>query len=116
MKYLNLIKEQKLIILTLIFLVLIPYYLICIYLPKIPYMHYFFILGIFVIKLLVFNDQVYKNQLKSKVQKTLNKETGKNPSQTDIFKRIDFLIKGRNFLLLLTAIGVLAMAIFFRQL
>ncbi len=93
----------------------LPYYLICTFMPKIPYMHWFFILVLFLIKLLVVNDKKYQKRLKPRVQSELAKELKKNPSNDLIFKRLVFYTRARDFNFALFGILILILAIVFKQ-
>jgi hypothetical protein len=83
--------------------------------PKIPYMHWFFILIIFLIKLLVVNEAKYQKRMKPKVQSQLTKELKKNPSNDQIFKRLIFYTRARDVNLALFGILILILAIIFNQ-
>lgn len=105
-------KYQLLIITTV---VLLPYGLISYYLPSIPYMHYFFLISLFLTKFFVFNDTQVKKNLMPKVQSRLTKELKQNPSRDLIFKRIDFILLTRNLTLVIGVTGIIAMAIIFQK-
>ena len=116
MKYLGLyLKSQFKFIISGFLFILMPYYLICQFMPKIPYMHWFFILVIFLIKLLVINDAKYQKAMKPRVQSQLTKELKKNPSNDQIFKRLIFYTRARDVNLAFFGISILILAIIFNQ-
>lgn len=111
MKFLNYLQEEKGTLTLLIGAVIFPYYLVAIYFPQIPYMHYFFILILFLLKILVLSDPSYKEKLTPRVKNTLQKENKKNPSKSMIYKRVEYIIKARNFSLILSGIIILCISI-----
>lgn len=64
---------------------------------------------------MVFEEKNIKKKLQPKVQSELTKELKRNPSGNEIYKRIKFHIKARDFSLLTTGVTVLIIAIFFEQ-
>lgn len=101
---------------SMIAFIVLPYYLSCSMLPKIPYLHYFFLIIIFVLKIIVLDEQNYGARIKNRVTRQLLKESGKHPSRDQIFKRIEFSVRARDFSLLVAALSIITMAIIFKKL
>ena len=108
-------KYQKYQILILLIFVHIPYAVISRHLPAVPYMHYFFLIMLFLTKVLILNESHLKEKLRTRVQRDLSKENKKNPSRNEIFKRIQFILMAKNLTLLLAGTAVIIMAIYFQK-
>lgn len=106
---------QKIFILNLIFFVLVPYFLVLKFLPEIPYIQYFFIVIVFCLKVLVFNEGSLKNKIKPKVYQQLYKEIGKPPSNKQIFQRVQFHISSRDISLGIVGFIIVVVAILFNR-
>jgi|LUMW01.1.fsa_nt_gb hypothetical protein len=96
-------------------LLIFPYLLICLYLPKIPYMHFLFLSLIFLIRILALNEGQTKKRLKPYIQRELAKQLRRSPSNDEIFKRIQFYIRTYDITLLLLGISIIFLSIIYQQ-
>jgi hypothetical protein len=64
---------------------------------------------------MVFEENKINQKLRPKVQSELAKELKRNASGDEVFKRIKFHLKSRDFSLLLSGVFILIIAIFFQQ-
>ena len=108
-------KAQKVQIPLSIFFIILPFLAVCLYLPFIPYMPHFFIIVLFLIKILVLDDSHYKKRIMPKVQSELAKELKKNPSSKEIYKRLQVHARSRDITLLMTGVIILCMAFGFER-
>lgn len=95
--------------------ILVPYISVNLLMPKVPYTLYFFIIVLFLIKILVMDEKKVGRRYKKKIQAELTKELGKNPSQKMIFDRTQFYLKAGDITLLLTGIILVGLAIFLNR-
>lgn len=99
----------------MILVFILPYWLICYYFPKIPHMHFLFIIGIFLFYQLALYEKENKKKLFPLARHALLKENKKGSSQLEISKRVQFALSARKFTLLISAVIVIVIAIFFNQ-
>jgi|SaaInlStandDraft_5_1057022.scaffolds.fasta_scaffold154237_2 hypothetical protein len=109
------VKSQIKTLLFLILFIIGPYLLVIETMPQVPYMPYFFIFTLFMLRLLIDNPQSAKKKLTSRAQRELTKELKRNPSGSEIFKRIEFYLRCKDFSLLLAGIIILIVGIFTKQ-
>lgn len=78
-------------------------------------MHYFFLIELFLIRLLVFEEGKYKKLIRPKVQSQLARQLKKNPSGLEIERRIQFYLRARDFSLLIVGLVIIILAIAHQQ-
>jgi hypothetical protein len=109
------LKIQTVFLLSLLIMLVTPFILACLYLPKIPYLFYLFLIILISLKLIVLDEQQYGAKIKGLVTRLLSKELGKTPSTTQIFNRIKFHILARDTSLVLSGLALIFSAIFFNR-
>lgn len=110
------LKTQTIPLIMFALFIITPFIMVSQYLPQIPYTLYFFLIILFLIKLLVHNDSAFEKRVKPKVQSQLAKELKRNPSSKEIYQRMAFNLKARDFTLLLTGVLVITLGILFGKL
>ena len=108
-------QTQKMFLFMLVSMTLLPFYLLCKFMPEIPYTQYFFLIVIFCLKMIIFNQRTLKLKLTPIVRKKLQKELKKNPTDNAIFKRVMFHIHSRDLSMMFSAIGIFIIGIVFRR-
>jgi hypothetical protein len=98
------LKHQFLTLTLLVFFTSFPFYLLIQYGPKIPYATYFFVFIVFMLRLLVNNERALKKKYTPLAQRDLTKELKRNPSGQEIFNRVQFLMRSKDFSLLLVGL------------
>lgn len=109
-------KIQFFFLLALHLFIVGPFVAACLFLPKIPYLFYLFLIIIISLKLIVLDEQKYGVKIKGYVIRMLSKELGKTPSTTQIFQRIKFHIMARDISLLIAGLSLVFSAIIFQRL
>ena len=109
------LKTQYKFIITLTLFIIIPFLLACIYLPKIPYLFYLFMIILVSLKLIVMDEKRFRDNIRPKVIKQLKKKNGKTPSNNEIFKRLKFHIASRDTSLVFIGLSLVFIAIYFNR-
>lgn len=109
------LNQQKMFVVLLIVLIVMPFLLLSLYGPDIPYTPYFFLICLFVLKTIIFDETTLEKRLTPKVAIELQKEKKKPASKADIFKRVLFHIRARDITLLTTFFLVLSIGIVFNR-
>lgn len=106
-------NQQKLFSLLLVLLIIVPFTLMCLFATSIPYTPYFFLISLFFLKTIIFDQNTLEKNLAPVVNKELAKELKRPPSKNEIFKRVLFHIKARDISLLITLLYVVVLGIIF---
>ena len=109
------LNQQKSFVLLLLSLIIIPFLLLCLYGPEIPYTPYFFLICLFFLKTVIFDEATLEKRLTPKVSKELQREKNKPASKSEIFKRVLFHIRARDISLLLSFIAIITIGIIFKR-
>ena len=105
------LNQQKLFVVLLITFIITPFLLLALYGPPIPYTPYFFLICLFFLKTVIFNEAILEKRLTPKVSIELQKEKKKPASKSEIFKRVLFHIRARDISLLLSFISIIMIGI-----
>lgn len=88
--------------------VLLPYVMVRMYLPTVPYALYYYLIVLAAIKYIIFQDRAFRTKLRPKLQSYLYKELQKQPSKQDIITRTEVMVLTRDISLVIFAmIGIL---------
>lgn len=109
------IKSQVGFLAFLIIGMVLPYYLVCRYMSKIPYIHYIFLIAITFIKLFVLNEKTQEKKYTPIAQSELTRELKRNPSGKEIYARVRFYVRSKDAALILTALSIITLAIMFQK-
>lgn len=80
--------------------------------PPIPNLHYLFLIGLIVIKFVVFNDDRYHQKVIKIAKAQLTKELNSSPSRNILHKRTKDIENSRDVVILATALTIVILAIF----
>ncbi len=94
-------KTQYLLLFTLILVNLGPFVAIRAFLPKVPYMHIFFILELFIFRIMIFNEARFIKLSKPVAINHLSQELKRTPSQKEIFNRTKSMSFNRDLTLII---------------
>lgn len=82
--------------LFLISVSVVPYSLLKVYLPwEIPHLHFFFLGILVIIRIIFFQEEIYKKNLKAVARGELQKKIGRVPSDSEIIDFVESRMKGR---------------------
>ena len=84
--------------------VFVPYLAVRLYLPKVPYALYYYLIVLAAIKYILFEDKKYRNKLRPKLQSYLYKEFGRQASKQDIITRTESMLLTRDLSLIVFAL------------
>jgi hypothetical protein len=110
------LKTQLMFFTILLLFISIPFVVISLYMPKVPYLFYLFSIIILALKFIVFDEKRYSTRIKKPVIQSLTKEEGKVPSNDKVFKRIKFMVLGRDIALGINFLILLISAMIFQKL
>ncbi|MAZ47854.1 MAG: hypothetical protein CME65_04785 [Halobacteriovoraceae bacterium] len=81
--------------------IVLPFIALRVWMPDIPHMLYYFLGILFVLKIMIFQDNVYMKSIEKKAPKLI----GSN-SKNEIFRMGKFLVNSRNALLVIAGLSL----------
>ena len=106
----TLLNQYKLTAL-LVGICVLPYLLVKIYLPEVPYVAIYFLLALLFIKLLSFNDNEYKNKVRGLIAKQYQKSFKQSLNKKDLELYTAFQMTSRNAVLVLIGFVIIVFEI-----
>ena len=107
------LKQQKIFVVLLFTLIVIPFLLLAWFGPAIPYTPYFFLICLFFLKTVIFDEATLEKRLTPKVSAEMQRQNKRPPSKAEVFKRVLFHIRARDASLLISFLAIIIIGIIF---